>query len=617
MIEKIRDTNSSAAIIALTELSRSRKMSANEKYRILDLKRDINFSSLKDYNAAHLCADSALEVLKPLLDDQSFAEYYAKTLFLKGDIFFAEQNFLQGVNFYTLASHFIEDHVDDKCTSNGYYNRLGNILYAQEKFKDAARYYQAAVNQTIACEPDSFARYVYVQLNLDNTGLSYMNDGKFDSARIFFDSAMRYIIKNEYHFPDHKQYNELAKAVVKANKGELLTLEGRSQSGLELLRNSTLTTSRADTPFYQATLSLIASTEIRNSNFSKARETLKILEESLHRSKNDKILVQLYNLQSRFYMIFDSLQAYPYLRKYIALKEENDKRKIVFDSFNIFSELQTTSQNLKQELHESNRKIEIIYTWIMIAGFILLLLLIAGGFKIQRHLYIHQQKNLFKLFNLRKIIRSVAHDLKNPIAGINTLVSGLSRKVELDSYNKIFNAIKNACRYADSTIKDVLGDTKRMEVDIARTELAEIVRFTVELLLPAAEQKEQVLNVNASTKAYVNGTSWKVWRIITNLITNAIKFSPHQSVINIKIEANKGLARLIVEDTGIGIPDQLKEKLFNAQKNTGRKGTIGEESHGLGLISTKDIVASLKGKIWFESAEGKGSIFYVELPTLD
>ncbi|MEI7501616.1 MAG: ATP-binding protein, partial [Bacteroidota bacterium] len=103
--------------------------------------------------------------------------------------------------------------------------------------------------------------------------------------------------------------------------------------------------------------------------------------------------------------------------------------------------------------------------------------------------------------------------------------------------------------------------------------------------------------------------------LIRNLISNAVKFTPKGGRITVsanKIEGN--FIEIAVRDTGIGMKKELMSKLFKLDEHTGRKGTEGESSSGLGLIICKDFVEKHGGKIWAESEEGKGSTFYFTIP---
>ena len=105
----------------------------------------------------------------------------------------------------------------------------------------------------------------------------------------------------------------------------------------------------------------------------------------------------------------------------------------------------------------------------------------------------------------------------------------------------------------------------------------------------------------------------KIWRVISNLISNAIKFSAKGSVISVSIKDLKSDVEIAVKDQGIGIPEGMQTKVFNMFTEAKRPGTAGEKSFGMGLSISKQIIDNHDGKIWLESKSGKGSTFYIRL----
>jgi signal transduction histidine kinase len=102
--------------------------------------------------------------------------------------------------------------------------------------------------------------------------------------------------------------------------------------------------------------------------------------------------------------------------------------------------------------------------------------------------------------------------------------------------------------------------------------------------------------------------------VITNLVNNAIKFSPAGSVINIQVEKENKNALVIISDRGIGIPKEHHQDIFTMFTHARRKGTAGEVSHGMGLSICKQFVEEHGGYIAMESEVGKGTTFIVRLP---
>ncbi|HCS21665.1 MAG TPA: hypothetical protein DIW47_14090 [Bacteroidetes bacterium] len=100
--------------------------------------------------------------------------------------------------------------------------------------------------------------------------------------------------------------------------------------------------------------------------------------------------------------------------------------------------------------------------------------------------------------------------------------------------------------------------------------------------------------------------------MLANLLSNAIKFSPNNKSIEVYLEGDSKRALVSVTDHGIGIPDDLKDRVFDMLTEAKRNGTAGEKAHGLGMAISKQIMEAHGGKIWMESEEGKGTTFYLE-----
>ena len=101
---------------------------------------------------------------------------------------------------------------------------------------------------------------------------------------------------------------------------------------------------------------------------------------------------------------------------------------------------------------------------------------------------------------------------------------------------------------------------------------------------------------------------------MNNLIVNAIKFSPEGSPIKIECRKWENKVLVTISDAGLGIPDEIQNKIFDPFTSARRTGTQGEKPFGLGLYICKQIIEAHEGKIWLDSEAGKGTTFFVELP---
>ena len=108
----------------------------------------------------------------------------------------------------------------------------------------------------------------------------------------------------------------------------------------------------------------------------------------------------------------------------------------------------------------------------------------------------------------------------------------------------------------------------------------------------------------------------KVERVILNLLSNAVKFTPQGGSIFVQVKVSKDFVRISVEDTGIGIPEQEKDLIFEPFTQVDKGFSRIAEGSGIGLPIIKSLVEMHRGIIWVESVYGKGSKFFVELPNV-
>jgi len=138
---------------------------------------------------------------------------------------------------------------------------------------------------------------------------------------------------------------------------------------------------------------------------------------------------------------------------------------------------------------------------------------------------------------------------------------------------------------------------------------------SIELLqFKANDKHQQIIFEGANTPILVEINHEKIWRVINNLIVNAIKFTHTNGLIKVGITQNNKYVLISVADNGIGIPPDQKEAVFEMFTSAKKTGTDGEQPFGLGLSISKRIVEMHNGHIWFEDNVGGGTIFFIELP---
>ncbi len=216
-----------------------------------------------------------------------------------------------------------------------------------------------------------------------------------------------------------------------------------------------------------------------------------------------------------------------------------------------------------------------------------------------------------------RLLKVVAHDLRNPIGAIWNISKMIARDevVPLKSRQFMDMISQSSQRCLDLISELMRTDFSVKEESLHRipVDLSLLLRQTVELLRFRAADKEQELILKDGSPRIISADKEQLNRVIDNLIINAMKFSPSESTITITLEEDDG-ALIGVHDRGIGIPASIAGHLFDPFTPGKRKGTAGEETFGLGLYISKQIIEAHGGRIWFESVENGGTTFFVKLP---
>jgi signal transduction histidine kinase len=115
-----------------------------------------------------------------------------------------------------------------------------------------------------------------------------------------------------------------------------------------------------------------------------------------------------------------------------------------------------------------------------------------------------------------------------------------------------------------------------------------------------------------ASKRTIYGDKDRIGQVITNILTNAIKYSPHSDLIIVRTAVDSDSLVLSVQDFGVGIPKERQQQIFERYYRIESYGTI--PGIGLGLYISKEIITRQGGEIWVESQQGSGSTFSFSLP---
>ena len=230
---------------------------------------------------------------------------------------------------------------------------------------------------------------------------------------------------------------------------------------------------------------------------------------------------------------------------------------------------------------------------------------------------IERQKYIKDLEHAHEVTTTIVHDIKAPIHNISMVAELLKGNVPEDMENLI-EGLKDSCQRSYEIIEDVLersltdggvGKNTKVWYDIHMP-----ISNAVSTLYYTAQKKNIKILTNLQPEIYAFVHPQKLQRAIENLLSNAIKFSHRNSQIEVSLYGKDNAVVIKVEDFGLGMNNPQKSMLFNKENGLGTNGTDGEKSSGFGLGIVKKIIDKHNGKIWFESEEGTGSTFFIELP---
>jgi signal transduction histidine kinase len=220
--------------------------------------------------------------------------------------------------------------------------------------------------------------------------------------------------------------------------------------------------------------------------------------------------------------------------------------------------------------------------------------------------------------NYARLIKVIAHDLRNPIGAISTVNEMMLDSPSLSGKDREWALlIKDAGDRCLQLITELLKTEFETRIDKLEKQPVDIVPFIERTILMTsyrANEKKQKIILLPSPSLTVPADPDKLSRVLENLLVNAIKFSPEETSIELAVTDAKDHVTLSVRDSGIGIPATMLPSLFDPFTRAKRKGTAGEASFGLGLYIAREIMEAHKGRIRLESEEGKGTVFYIDLP---
>ena len=492
------------------------------------------------------------------------------------------------------------------------YNQLGNIYSHLDKIEPAKENYLRAI-QLYPPDNDEIAN------TYNNLGIIFAESKEPQKSFSFFEKALE-------RFTQASDFFRVC--VCRNNMAEIARNCGEYEKALEYLQacEPYLKFVKQKDVLAEHSLNYAITYQELGKN-KEARKYFDITESTLkHNLVQPKIKLEYTQKRADFLaQQADFRSAYELLRKTLVSSKElwNEELALKIAELETKHQLAETNKEahhyklMNQQLHLLNEKLAISNR-----------ALEESKYQIeQKNKEIEEQNLELSRSNQAKdgILSIVAHDLKNPLSIILTAIELLRNEIDqncIDNIETDVAIIEKTAHSMTILIDDLLEinrlDSHEYRLDMQLLPLQSIIRDSVNMINEVARKKGIEFDLHLPNRnMYLNLNHERFNQILTNILSNAIKFSYRNSTIKISVQQTLFYAVLVIQDFGIGIPQNKLETVFEKFTRFSRKGTEGEKTTGLGLSIVKRLVELHNGKIEVRSKENEGTSFIITLTLPD
>lgn len=522
--------------------------------------------------------------------------------------------------------------VDYKSGMGGALLSIGEVYSNNNNHVQAIKFRKLAIK--ILCQTNDS---LTIAAALINTGYGFYMIHEYDSAIKYYNESEKiYEAKN---FLLGKAYNLGNAGLVYAKLG--LTDKAEKQLSEAILILSDLKDSYAMTEF-QIEIGNIY--QERKNYFSAEKFFMEALVLAINDGLKERIRDASLKLSELYQTQGDYRKAYDYQSQYITYRDSINNEEVIRKMADLRTEYEVGQKqaevDLKQTevdlLNEQARNNQIVL-WSVIVILVLVLCLTYALLKVyrvkvrairivkQRRRIIAAQRDQLEDVNRTKdkFFSIISHDIRGPISnfqGVSQLIQLLVESKDYDALLKLGTMLDTSTKEVSSLLDNLLewamSQQGRMPYKPEEIKLHELCNSNLSIMDNLATAKQISLTEKVKEKVTITADKNSVSTIIRNLLSNAIKFTPEGGHVDLDLSYDLNMAVLTVKDTGIGIPKEKMQHLFDFKGERSRWGTGGEKGVGLGLTLIHEFVELNKGKIEVDSEEGKGTTFRVYLPIL-
>ena len=570
-------------------------------------------------------ANQALELARKYKSKKDIA----MSLYRVGRVQYFLSNYDKSINYYMESLNILEE-IGDKKAISKLYNNIGGIYLHLADYDKALEYLQKGWN---IAEKIGYKELMYKLSN--NLGIAYMKLANYDKALEYYKRTLKNCIEVG---------NTKIMGPCLNNIGMVYWYLEDYHKALEYYLKSVKISEKIRDKWSISNVSRnIGEVYIKlhdyNNSFLYLNQGLKIAQEidSKHLIKDcDVTLSELY------YAKGDYKKAYEYHKLYSDIKDSIFSEEIGKNIAEMEVKFQTFRKEKEIEILKNENEINVLKlkkqniqrnSLIIGSLFIILLIIILYNRyllkkKTNKQLEIAIQKISKSEADLKesnatkdKFFTIISHDLKGPFSsllGFSDILVTEAEKYDRDAIVEFSKIINASSHHLFDLVQNLLlwagSQSGKLQNNPERVNLRELCIKNISVLKNSAEEKNIALNQEIPENQYVYVDRNIASTVIRNLISNAIKFTNSGGTVSITSVEKDNLIEISVIDTGIGISEENRKKLFRIDAHYSTDGTFAEKGTGLGLITCKEFIEKSGGEIWIEGEQGKGSTFKFTLP---
>jgi signal transduction histidine kinase len=218
-------------------------------------------------------------------------------------------------------------------------------------------------------------------------------------------------------------------------------------------------------------------------------------------------------------------------------------------------------------------------------------------------------------------VATVSHELRTPLTSISGFLEMMQEEEHGlgESGRRYLEVIRRSTDRLHALVEDLLLiaqiEAKRVELQLAPVDMTELLQTSIEAIRPSADDKGVILAIETDHPPLVHGDRNRLIQVLDNLVSNAVKFTSEGGTVTVTARADDGGVRVIVADTGIGVPTEEQGQVFSRFFRASTATRLAIPGTGLGLAISRALVEQHGGTIAFESAEGEGTEVVIMLPS--